>query len=183
MKRKSEYIVIVVVLVLGLSGMILWENYNKTTVLERQNLKDYSVEKIVEKLQSSQDYEIEGVVYGDRIVLEDAEGKQTLKLPKEDFYLSVAPYIYTTKPCEIFDLTKGDGEMKHVTFFVEVIDSNGNIILRENLSSGENGFVGIWLPRDINATLTVSYDSMIGTANISTDKDAPTCLTSLQLKY
>lgn len=182
MKLKKEYTVIIVVLVLGISGIFLWRNYNKTTVLSRNNLQDLSIEKLVQKLHAETNNEIESIVYGDRIVLEDEEGKQTVRLPDDKFYLSVAPYIYSTKSCEMKSLSKGEGEMKYVTFMVNVIDEEGQTVVNESYMSEGDGFFGLWLPRDIEATITVSYDSLSATSSISTKKDAKTCISTLHLQ-
>jgi len=45
----------------------------------------------------------------------------------------------------------------------------------------ETGFVGVWLPRDITATINVLYDGMTAQASIDTTKGSNTCLTTLQL--
>ncbi len=44
-----------------------------------------------------------------------------------------------------------------------------------------NGFVGLWLPRDIEGTLRISQDERAGEVDFATDADAPTCVTTLQL--
>ena len=46
---------------------------------------------------------------------------------------------------------------------------------------GSNGFAGFWLPRDVDARLTVESDGRTGTATVSTTPDDPTCLTTLRL--
>ncbi|MFS4491238.1 CueP family metal-binding protein, partial [Dietzia kunjamensis] len=45
----------------------------------------------------------------------------------------------------------------------------------------DNGFLGLWLPRGITATLTIDHDGRTATAPISTGDDDLTCLTTMQL--
>ncbi|MFN3866542.1 MAG: hypothetical protein ACK4MD_07490 [Demequina sp.] len=41
--------------------------------------------------------------------------------------------------------------------------------------------VGVWLPRDIEATLRVETDAGVGQAPIATGPEDPTCITTVQL--
>lgn len=59
--------------------------------------------------------------------------------------------------------------------------TSGKTILDQTLTTYDNGFVGIWLPRGIDATLTVSDEGRTAKQDISTRPDDPTCLTGLQL--
>ena len=59
--------------------------------------------------------------------------------------------------------------------------TSGETLLDETLTTYDNGFVGVWLPRGIDATLTVSAEGRTAKKVISTRPDDPTCLTGLQL--
>lgn len=48
-------------------------------------------------------------------------------------------------------------------------------------STFANGFVSLWLPRDMYATLAIAAGAGRSSADISTTADAPTCLTALEL--
>nr|WP_279402879.1 CueP family metal-binding protein [Arthrobacter sp. JCM 19049] len=66
---------------------------------------------------------------------------------------------------------------------VTVTDNKtGQKLVDESMQTFDNGFVGLWLPRGMEGTLTVEAQGKSGTTNISTvsDEDA-TCLTTLQL--
>ena len=56
------------------------------------------------------------------------------------------------------------------------------MLIDEARQTFDNGFVGFWLPRGIEATLTIELDEQVGTAAISTvNEDDPTCITTLQV--
>lgn len=59
--------------------------------------------------------------------------------------------------------------------------ASGKTILDATLTTYDNGFIGLWLPRGIHATLTVSTEDRTAKQDISTRLDDPTCLTALQL--
>ncbi|BDZ43433.1 hypothetical protein GCM10025865_27320 [Paraoerskovia sediminicola] len=110
------------------------------------------------------------------------DGETSLPLPEDLFYLSVAPYVEQTHPCGFHSLTTCRGELGGEDIDVEVVDeATGETILDETRTAADNGFVGLWLPRDIEATLTVALDGKTSTTSVSTDDDAETCLTTMQL--
>lgn len=51
------------------------------------------------------------------------------------------------------------------------------------MKSMDNGFIGVWLPKDIKGSIKVTYNEMSAEASISTFIDDNTCLTEdLKLK-
>lgn len=118
------------------------------------------------------------------LLLSDASGETTLPLPDDEFYLSFAPYVSQTHDCFHHSLTTCQGEFVQEPVQVKIVDQgSGEVLVDEIRTTEENGFIGVWLPRDIDATLQVSYpiDAMSGEQSISTREDSPTCLTTLQL--
>ena len=53
--------------------------------------------------------------------------------------------------------------------------------MQKKMTSHANGFVGIWLPRDIEGTIEVTYQGKKATAPIATHTSSQTCLTTLPL--
>ena len=52
----------------------------------------------------------------------------------------------------------------------------------DTLTTFDNGFVGIWLPRGMTGDITVEHEGRRATAPVSTaNSDDLTCLTSLRL--
>lgn len=119
----------------------------------------------------------------EQLVLTDDQNNQTtLPMPKDEFYVSIAPYRGQTHECYFHSLTTCRGELANTDVDVTVIEAtSGKTILDQTLTTYDNGFVGIWLPRGIDATLTVSDEGRTAKQDISTRPDDPTCLTSLQL--
>lgn len=122
-------------------------------------------------------------VRADEVLLTDVStGEEaTLDLPEDEFYLSFAPYVTTTHDCYYHSLTTCTGELVNEEVDVTIVTDGGEVLVDDTLTMFDNGFVGVWLPADIEATLTVQYDGKTGTAEIGTGEDDPTCLTTLQL--
>ena len=119
----------------------------------------------------------------EQLVLTDDQNKQTtLPMPKDEFYVSIAPYRGQTHECYFHSLTTCRGELANTDVDVTVVEAtSGRTILDETLRTYDNGFVGIWLPRGIDASLTVSAEGRTAKQDISTRADDPTCLTGFQL--
>ncbi|MDO9496356.1 MAG: CueP family metal-binding protein [Nocardioides sp.] len=106
----------------------------------------------------------------------------SLEVPDGQFYLSVAPYVDTTHECFNHSLTTCQGELTETDVDVTITDeTNGEVLVDEVRTTFANGFVGFWLPRDIEGTVSVEYDGRSGEVDFATDEDSPTCLTTLQL--
>ena len=112
-----------------------------------------------------------------------ADGVETtLAMPTDSFYVSIAPYVTGTHDCFFHSLTTCQGELAEADVQVTVIDdATGETIVDEQTATYANGFLGLWLPRDMTGTLTVTYDGKSVESPISTTPDSATCLTTLQL--
>lgn len=118
------------------------------------------------------------------LVLSDTtEGEEVeLDLPEDLFYLSMAPYVDRTHDCFHHSLTSCMGELRGEEVTVTITDdADDTVLVEETAPTFDNGFVGYWLPSDIDATVTVEYEDRSGSTPISTGADDPTCLTTLAL--
>lgn len=117
------------------------------------------------------------------LALSDEAGREaTLALPEDAFYLSVAPFLQTTHDCHFHSLTTCTGELQSQDIDVLVTDGDGAAVVEDTITTNPNGFLGLWLPRDRQLTLTCSQDGMRGTVSVSTSgEEAATCLTTLQM--
>lgn len=120
-------------------------------------------------------------VYDDELVVILDDTRVSIDMPKDEFYLSVAPFIELTHECTFHSATGCRAELKHEEFFIELIDTNGNIIVSKNMMSLSNGFIDLWLPRDIEGTLTITQGDLSAVKLISTAAGEPTCETTMQL--
>ena len=111
-----------------------------------------------------------------------AENEFTLDLPADRFHLSVAPYLDRTHECFYHSLTTCKAELAARDVVITVVaETSGKVLVDETRASFDNGFVGLWLPRDIEGTLRISYGGKAGETTIATGGKAPTCLTTLRL--
>lgn len=120
----------------------------------------------------------------DELILTDEQGRKvSVPMPKDEFYVSVAPYVTQTHDCYFHSLTTCRGELSNTDIQVQVTnDATGETVVDETLQTFDNGFAGLWLPRDLDATLTVASAGRDASIPISTNgADDPTCLTTVKL--
>ena len=118
------------------------------------------------------------------LLLKDESGReQSLPMPDDAFYVSFAPYLTQTHECHFHSLTTCVGELQNTDVQVTVTDdATGETLVDKALTTFDNGFAGVWLPRGIDATVTVEYDGKSATSPITTKGDeSATCITTLQL--
>ena len=116
------------------------------------------------------------------LLLTAGEAETSLPMPEESFYVSVAPYMTQTHECFFHSLTTCQGEMVQADVTVTVVDdATGETVFDEEMTTYENGFVGLWLPRDMTGTITITAGGTSVESPISTTADSATCLTTLQL--
>lgn len=115
------------------------------------------------------------------IVMDDNQEKTVYQLPKDEFFVSIAPFINFTHGCDIHSLTGCQGELVSETLMVYIVDSDGTIIRDEEMKTEENGFIDLWLPRNDTFTVTVTQDDKSVTSNISTFDGDNTCITTMEL--
>lgn len=121
-------------------------------------------------------------VRSDELVVSAGDDELSLRIPEDRFYLAVAPYVDRTHDCVHHSLTTCAGELAEAEIQVQVVDeTNDDVLVEETRTTFANGFTGFWLPRDIEGTLRVGYRGRSGVAAFTTNEDAPTCLTTLQL--
>ncbi|HAX03682.1 MAG TPA: hypothetical protein DEA30_04140 [Acholeplasmataceae bacterium] len=184
MNKKTLIILSIFVLFLTTIVFIGINNSKDTSLFERHNLSNKSVEEIVSYLEQrlDEDDKFFAGIYGDKLVLGDDKEQIELALPNGLFYLSIAPYINQTHPCTNHNLVTCRGELKNQVFQIEIIDLETNtVISKRDISSSANGFAGIWLPANKNLSIKVTYNSLSTTTDISTYSTSNTCLTKMKL--
>lgn len=148
--------------------------------LEKYNLAGMDVKAIVKELDSKIDEpkELSSSIDGKFLTLQDGESKVELKVPEDSFYLSFAPYENSTHPCGFHSLSGCRSELVNVVVHVLITDAQGKVIIDEDMETMDNGFIGVWLPRDVNLSLTATYNGKVASAPISTFAESETCLTT-----
>ncbi|HCL5272830.1 TPA: copper-binding periplasmic metallochaperone CueP [Salmonella enterica] len=156
----------------------------ESAFLAQHGLAGKSVEQIVDTIDQTPQHR--PLPYSASITsteLKLSDGEQIYTLPLGDkFYLSFAPYERRTHPCFNHSLSGCQGEMADKTFNVKVTDNKGDVILQKPMTSYRNGFIGVWLPRNMEGTIEVSYNGKTASHAIATKDDSQTCLTELPLR-
>jgi hypothetical protein len=116
------------------------------------------------------------------LVSSDAGEELPVALPEGTFYVSLAPYVDQTHECFYHSLTTCKGELGGEELDVVITqDGEATPLVDETVTAYDNGFAGFWLPTDVAGTISVTYGDKIGEVDFSTDAEAPTCITTLQL--
>ncbi|MDN4481283.1 CueP family metal-binding protein [Demequina muriae] len=157
-------------------------------MLEAQGLDGLDTRALIDTLDATALSERpEGLmasVRPDELLLTDATGAEaSVPMPDDAFYVSFAPYVDTTHECYFHSLTTCVGELQGEQIDVVVTDSaTGEVLVDETMTTFDNGFVGMWLPRDIEADVTVEHDGLSASTTVSTSNaDDATCITTMQL--
>lgn len=154
------------------------------TFLAQQGLAGKTVEQMINTIDQSP--QPRPLSYGASVTatsLTLMQGEQKYVYPLGDqFYLSFAPYLQQTHPCFNHSLSGCRGELADTDFAVKITDNTGKVVVQKTVTSYHNGFVGVWLPRNIEGTLEVRYQGRAATAPFATHNDSQTCMTTLQLK-
>lgn len=115
-----------------------------------------------------------------KVVSQDSKAT-VYDLPKDEFFVSIAPFVNETHPCAIHNLATCRGEMANEDFKVYIEDGDGKVVLDQTLKSQPNGFIDLWIPRDQNLKVKITYDGKTAESEISTFEDDNTCITTMQL--
>lgn len=152
--------------------------------LDRFGLKGKSVVEIINALdRSKEDNEASllGSVRQNELLLTDGKEQISMPMPADKTYLSIAPYVDQTHECFNHNLGTCQGEQVGQEFTVTITDESGKQVLKETVTTYDNGFVGFWVPRNIKGTLTVEGIGKKGSIPLSTGAEDPTCITTLKL--
>lgn len=158
-----------------------------SNLLEAHELVGLDAPQIIERLDTmpvtERPTDLIASVQSDALILTDGEQRETrLPMPEDEAYISIAPYRHQTHDCHFHSLTTCLGELPNTEIQLTLTGEGGEVLLNEARQTYDNGFVGIWVPRGIEATLTIEHEGQSGTATVSTTgEDDPSCITTLQL--
>ncbi|WP_029261677.1 MULTISPECIES: CueP family metal-binding protein [unclassified Microbacterium] len=156
-------------------------------ILASHELAGLDVGEVIERLEAmpvaDRPDRLLASVQPDALVLRDESGRESrLPMPRDTVYVSIAPFRERTHECHFHSLTTCLGELSDTEVRVSVTSEDGKTLVEETRPTEDNGFIGIWVPRDIEATLTVESEGLTGTVPLSTTSpDDRTCITDLQL--
>jgi hypothetical protein len=165
------------VLILAVFWLVGKVNQEEPTNTEATNIKQY-----VQDL-STRHVKAESASINSRqlIVTSSAGSSKTYDLPDEEFFVSIAPFVNTTHPCATHSLTGCQGELANAKLDVYIEDQQGNAIVNGSMTTMDNGFLDLWLPRNQKYNITIQHDGKTAKSEFSTfDKDN-TCITTIRL--
>lgn len=131
----------------------------------------------------SKNTNIGAVVTPQEVVFKFPKG-ETVKviLPEDSTMIAIAPYVSKTHSCVNHNLTGCKGELFGVP--VKVVASkttDGTVIFNKSITTMDNGFLELWLPRNMEFDLTLVAQGRRATGKITTFKDSKTCITTFRL--
>ncbi len=140
------------------------------------------VKQLVQDFSSGKKSAAAASISSDTLIVSTLEKEEFIyQLPQDEFFVSVAPYLVDTHPCAIHNLASCRGELANKEFTVYIEDRDGNVYVDEPLTSQSNGFIDLWLPRNKDYQITISYNGKTATTEFATFKDDNTCITTLPL--
>ncbi|MEW9109762.1 MAG: CueP family metal-binding protein [Cytobacillus gottheilii] len=143
------------------------------TIDIKELVKDYSTSDMGKDSAS--------ITSHDLIVAKSDGSEHSYELPKDEFFVSIAPYLNETHPCSLHNLTGCQGEMANEEFAVYIEDEEGNAVVDEVMKSQDNGFIDLWIPRDQTYKISIAYKGKKADSTISSFKGDDTCITTMQL--
>ncbi|MFJ6531112.1 CueP family metal-binding protein [Microbacterium sp. NPDC091662] len=156
-------------------------------LLAAHDLAGLDVGEVIERLDAmpvaDRPDDLLASVEPDALLLRDTSGRESrLPMPDDAVYISVAPFRDQTHECHFHSLTTCIGELSDVEMRIVLTADDGTVLVDETRRTHDNGFTGIWVPRGIEATLTVESAGLTGAVPLSTiSPDDRTCVTDLQL--
>jgi len=112
----------------------------------------------------------------------------SVEIPKDKFFVSIAPWVNSTHPCTNHVLTGCTGELKNKDMHLVIKDANsGTTIKSEKVNTENDGFIDLWLPRHKTLDVSIHYGNntgkyLVAKETISTHPGERTCITSMKLK-
>ncbi len=112
-----------------------------------------------------------------------ANGKKVrVPLSPDKMVVALAPYVSKTHPCEVHYMSGCQGELTGLPVKVLAKKSDGAVILEDTVTTLPNGFIELWLPRDLEINLSLEALGRKTEGMINTYSDSYTCVTTFQLQ-
>lgn len=139
----------------------------------KELVNDYTVGEFADDVSAS--------INSHELIVTEAGKETKYELPKDEFFVSIAPFKTTTHECAIHSLTGCQGELVEESLDVVITDDTGEVIVDETMQTFTNGFIDLWLPRDGEFTVTITQGDDVAEQKITTYQDDYTCITTMQL--
>lgn len=139
----------------------------------KQIVEEFSLAKRTAKSVSAKSSEL--------LVLENDGTQKTYPMPKNEFYLSIAPFVENTHTCYNHNLATCKGELVNQTVHVSVKNASGKVLIDKDVQTFQNGFLDLWVPRGEKLKVKVDYNGKSSEEEIPTNENDRTCITTMQL--
>ena len=113
-----------------------------------------------------------------------ADGSKTvIAMPDDRMAVSIAPYIMKTHPCSGHYPSICRGELANTPVHVKAVTADGRTLLDEDTTTLPNGFVDLWLPRDLQVDVSLKARGLQATVRVGSFEKDITCITTPKLHY
>lgn len=157
---------------------------SSTSLLAAAGLEGMSGREIVEALDqepTQRPLPVMGSVRYDEVILSDGTAEEIVPIEGGEFYLSLAPFETHTHECYFHNLGTCQGELVDTEVHVTITTDEGGVLVDEAATTYTNGFVGFWVPKDVQGTIVVTKDGKTAESRFSSDAEGATCITTLAL--
>jgi hypothetical protein len=107
--------------------------------------------------------------------------KFVISLPHDSMMIAIAPYIDKTHRCATHYISGCQGELVDVPVKVVALKDDGTVLMDRTVTTMSNGFIELWLPRNIDITLTLESMNKKIEGQLTTFSNSNTCITTMQL--
>ena len=178
MARNLKFILI---LLLSIFILAACSETEETDASIENNTVD--IEQLVNEYSAAQDMDVAASITSHELIVTDQNEEEIIyDLPEDKFFISIAPFEEVTHPCTHHSLDGCQGEMVNEEFLIEIMDSEGKLIVEEPVKTMENGFIDYWLPRNDDYQVKLTHDGKVAEEILSTYEGDRTCVTTMQLQ-
>lgn len=103
-------------------------------------------------------------------------------IPEDTMVVAAAPYVTYTHPCAIHSISGCSGELVNVSVRAVARATDGTVLVDVTAVTMDNGFIELWLPKNMEIDLTLEALGKTATGRITTYDTSNTCLTSFKLQ-
>ncbi len=126
--------------------------------------------------------DVESFVTTEHIQFNFTDGDRvTINLPEDRLVVAIAPYKEKTHSCKVHYMSGCQGELINFPVKVTARQLDGTVLIDKNMQTMSNGFIELWLPRDLEIRLTIDSHKGWSEGIIKTFSDSNTCITTFQL--
>ena len=121
-------------------------------------------------------------VTAEKVFFEFSNGKKAnIRLPDEKMVVAIAPWVTYTHPCETHYISGCQGELTDTPVKVFGQTADGLVVIDSTYTTMKNGFIELWLPRNLEINLSLEAQGKKASGRISTFRKSNTCVTTFQL--